>query len=125
MNKKVVENYTYEASVVDGANVPPRVYRIQTRVTEHGGTIQAGARAKETAKSTQNTNDITVKDKVEYTPTELDRSVVNQQQIRKVLERSNAHTEHGRLEAEDHDAGYGNAGQRTPGTRKGKSRRIA
>lgn len=85
-NKKVVENYTYEASVVDGVNVPPRVYRIQTKVTEHGGTIQAGAAVKETAKNTNRTNDITVKDRVEYSPAELDRSVVNRQQIRKVLE---------------------------------------
>lgn len=85
-NKKVVENYTYEASVVDGVNVPPRVYRIQTKVTEHGGTIQAGSKATETAKSTNITSKIKVKDRVEYTPTELDRSVVNQQQIRKVLE---------------------------------------
>ena len=29
------ENYTYDDSVVDGVNVPHRVYRIKTKVTEH------------------------------------------------------------------------------------------
>ena len=31
--------YTYDDSVVDGVNVPPRVYRIITDVTAHGGII--------------------------------------------------------------------------------------
>lgn len=85
-NRRIVENYTYEASVVDGVNVPSRVYRIQTKITEHGGTIQSGSKVTETAKQTSKTNEITVQDRVEYSPTELDRSVVNRQQIRKVLE---------------------------------------
>ena len=41
-NNNVIEKYTYDDSVVDGVNVPSRVYRITTEVTEHGGTIEAG-----------------------------------------------------------------------------------
>lgn len=38
-NDNFVANYTFEDSVRDGVNVPPRVYRIKTRVSENGGTI--------------------------------------------------------------------------------------
>ena len=41
-NNNIIEQYTYDDSVVDGVNVPPRVYRIKTEVTEHGGRLQAG-----------------------------------------------------------------------------------
>jgi type I restriction enzyme R subunit len=32
-NKNIVEEYTYDHSVVDGVNVPARVYRIKTSIT--------------------------------------------------------------------------------------------
>lgn len=32
--------YTYDDSVVDGVNVPPRVYRIITDVTAHGALLK-------------------------------------------------------------------------------------
>ena len=38
-NNNIIEQYTYDDSVVDGVNVPARVYRIITDVTAHGGTI--------------------------------------------------------------------------------------
>ena len=36
-DNNIVEKYTYDESVVDGVNVPARVYRISTNVTVHGG----------------------------------------------------------------------------------------
>ena len=33
-NNNIIENYSYDDSVVDGVNVPSRVYRIATEVTE-------------------------------------------------------------------------------------------
>lgn len=51
-NKNVIEEYTYDDSVVDGVNVPPRVYRIITDITAHGGTIENGAKITETSKRT-------------------------------------------------------------------------
>lgn len=42
--------YTYDDSVVDGVNVPPRVYRIITDVTAHGGIIEKGTKIIETSK---------------------------------------------------------------------------
>ena len=51
-NKNVIEEYTYDDSVVDGVNVPPRVYRIITDITAHGGTIEKGTKITETSKRT-------------------------------------------------------------------------
>ena len=43
-NNNIIEEYTYDDSVVDGVNVPSRVYRISTEVTEHGGAIKSGTK---------------------------------------------------------------------------------
>ena len=41
-DNNTVEKYTYEKSVVDGVNVPYRVYRIKTKITESGGILRSG-----------------------------------------------------------------------------------
>ena len=84
-DKNIVEKYTYEESVVDGVNVPARIYRIATEITENGGTIKAGTKVIETAKKTGRTEVMTASEEVEYDDKQLDRSVVNKDQIRKVL----------------------------------------
>ena len=83
-NKNVIEEYTYD-SVVDGVNVPPRVYRIITDITAHGGTIENGAKITETSKRTGKSETIDAGSSVEYGASELDRSVVNKKQIKEVL----------------------------------------
>lgn len=85
-NNNIIEQYTYDDSVVDGVNVPPRVYRIKTEVTEHGGRLQAGTVVKETARRTGSSTSVLMEQRVDYNSTSLDRSVVNPDQIRKVLE---------------------------------------
>ena len=84
--KDYVENYTYEKSVIDGVNVPFRVYRIKTNVTEHGGVIDSGTKVAETVRKTGEKNVYVVPDRVDYQPNELDRSVVDLNQIKTVLE---------------------------------------
>ncbi|MDE6434373.1 MAG: DEAD/DEAH box helicase family protein [Lachnospiraceae bacterium] len=85
-NNNVIKPYTYDDSVVDGVNVPVRTYRIITDITAHGGTIEAGEEVVETPRhkggkaTTYNVNQT-----IEYDPTQLDRSVINRDQIRKVL----------------------------------------
>ena len=83
--EKIIEKYTNEDSVNDGVNVPPRVYRISTKVTEHGGTIENGSEVKEIAKSTNITTNYVSEERVEYNPNQLDRSVINPNQIKLVL----------------------------------------
>ena len=84
-NNNTIENYTYEQSVIDGVNVPLRVYRIKTKVTEQGGSINEGTQVKETARRTGKTTSYTADNSTEYSSEDLDRSVVNPDQIREVL----------------------------------------
>ena len=85
-NNNIIEEYTYDDSVVDGVNVPSRVYRIKTEVTEHGGAIKAGTTVTETARKTGAETTYEAHHRVDYDPNALDRSVINPDQIRKVLE---------------------------------------
>ncbi len=84
-NNNIVENYSYDDSVVDGVNVPFRVYRIATEVTEYGGIIEEGSKVEETTHKTGAKKVYDADSSVEYRPEALDRSVVNLDQIRKVL----------------------------------------
>ena len=81
-NNNVIEKYTYDDSVVDGVNVPSRVYRITTEVTEHGGTIEAGTEIIEAPKGKSETTTYAVTNTIEYAPTQLDRSVINRNQMK-------------------------------------------
>lgn len=84
-NYNKVEEYTYDESVVDGVNVPSRIYRIKTEKTEHGGAIKAGTRVVETSRKTGKETVYETAHRVDYDPNALDRSVVNPDQIRTVL----------------------------------------
>ena len=81
----IIEKYSYDESVVDGVNVPSRVYRISTEITEHGGAIKSGTKVTETARKSGESTTYTVSQRVDYDSVELDRSVVNHDQIRTVL----------------------------------------
>ena len=84
-NNNIIENYSYDDSVVDGVNVPFRVFRIQTEVTEYGGTIEEGSRVVEIAHKTGQTTTYNAEGTYIYAPQALDRYVVNRDQIRKVM----------------------------------------
>ncbi len=84
-NNNIIEEYTYDESVVDGVNVPSRVYRIATEITEHGGAIRSGTKVTETVRKTGETTTYDVSQRIDYDNMQLDRSVVNRDQIRKVL----------------------------------------
>lgn len=84
-NENVIEQYTYDDSVVDGVNVPARVYRIKTNVTEHGGTINAGDKVSEITKGGIEQPPFVAKERVDYGAKELNRSVINPDQIEKVI----------------------------------------
>ena len=84
-NNNIIEEYTYEDSVIDGVNVPARIYRIKTQVTEHGGVINPETTVTETARKTGEVSTYDVHHRVDYAPNALDRSVVNPDQIKEVL----------------------------------------
>lgn len=84
-DNNIIEKYTYDDSVVDGVNVPARVYRIATQVTEHGGEIKKGKTLYETARAKGKSYSYVADETVEYGESTLDRSVVNVDQIKTVL----------------------------------------
>lgn len=88
-NQNLVAEYPYERSVADGVNVGYEVYRIRTEVTESGGRVeteggafQVPVRDKRTRKVRYETLDADL----DYAGKDLDRSVVNPNQIRTVLQ---------------------------------------
>ena len=85
-NDNVIEKYTYEDSVVDGVNVPARIYRIKTEQTEHGGAIKDGDKVVETTRGGNKVNEYVTKERIDFNPNQLDRSVVSPDQIRKNIE---------------------------------------
>ncbi len=84
-NKNRIEEYTYDDSVVDGVNVPARVYRIKTNVTEHGGTINAGDIVRDISKGGVELPSYVAEKRVDYDTKQLNRSVINPSQIREVV----------------------------------------
>ena len=81
----IIEKYTYDESVVDGVNVPARVYRISTQTTVHGGTINKGETVTETVKRTGETTEYSAAQRVDFSASQLDRSVTVPKQIETVL----------------------------------------
>src|SRR5207244_12200149 len=77
-NQNVVMEYPHERAVADGVNCDYEVYRIRTRITAAGPTIEAvpgtmvGPRARQTRKVRWEAPD----EDVEYTGDDLDRNVV-------------------------------------------------
>lgn len=88
-NQNLVAEYPYERSVADGVNVGYEIYRIRTRVTEQGGKIEvdeAGFQVPVRDRRTRKVRYESLDEDLEYTAQELDRSVVNPNQIRAVLQ---------------------------------------
>lgn len=87
-NGNLVQDYSHERAVADGVNVGYDVYRIQTRVSRTGATLERepgfmvpfrDKRTKE-KKLRELENDLT------YTANQLDRDVVSESQIRLVIQ---------------------------------------
>lgn len=88
-NQNLVAEYPYERSVADGVNVGYEIYRIRTRVTEKGGKVETdetGFQVPVRDKRTRKVRYEQLDADLEYTARELDRSVVNPNQIRTVLQ---------------------------------------
>lgn len=85
-NNNLVIDYTLEKSIADGINVNYRIYRIKTKVSEEGGIIQQTEKVREITKYTGEQRNLVAEEEAEYLKTELDRSVVNPEQIRLVLQ---------------------------------------
>lgn len=83
-NKNIIENYTYDDSVLDGVNVPSRIYDIETKKS-YGGEIEAGETIVEVTRKTGSKGENTVNQTVIYDKGALDRTVIDRTQIKKVI----------------------------------------
>lgn len=85
-NGNVVAEYSYEQSVVDGVNVMYDVYEIQTEITRAGAELKATEWVDHRERQTRAKRWAEIEDDTAYTGRELDRSVVNPDQIRQVIQ---------------------------------------
>lgn len=84
-NKNLVMEYGHERAVADGVNVDFDVYRIRTRVSEEGATVEAGEFLDYRDKRTGKVELRELADEFSYTAQQLDRSVVSVDQIRTIV----------------------------------------
>ncbi len=84
-DRNLVMEYSHERAVADRVNVDYEVYRIRTRVTEEGSTVEAGNYVDKRDRLTRRRRWEQLEEELEYSPTQLDRSVVSQDQIRTII----------------------------------------
>ncbi len=84
-NHNIIEKYTYEDSVIDGVNVPFRIYDIETKRSTQGGVIDKETSITEIIKKTKEENAFITNTNIVYSNKELDKTVIDRSQIRKVL----------------------------------------
>ena len=83
--KNVVSEYSREQAVADGVNVGDEIYVIDTERTQHGGQIEAGRQIERRELLTRRKRWDFQDDDYSYSAKELDRAVVNPDQIRTVV----------------------------------------
>ena len=87
-NGNVVQDYSHEKAVADGVNVGYDVYRIATAVSEGGATLakEPGAFVPHRDRRTRERVLKELDDDLTYTANQLDRDVVNESQLRLVVQ---------------------------------------
>ncbi len=83
--RNLVMEYGHEQAVADGVNVDFDVYRIRTRITEAGSTVEAGLWIDRRDRETRRKRWEKLDDDLVYAPGDLDRDVVAEDQIRTVV----------------------------------------
>ena len=83
--KNVVSEYTHERAVADKVNVGNEIYLIETRITQGGETLKAEQLIEKRARETRARRWETQAEDEDYSASQLDRSVVNPDQVRTVI----------------------------------------
>jgi type I restriction enzyme R subunit len=84
-NQNLVMEYTRQRAVADGINVDGEVYRIRTRITEQGSTIQQGYVVEKRDRLTRAQRWQQLDEDLAYAPNQLDGEVVAESQIRTIV----------------------------------------
>lgn len=85
-HQNLVSEYTFQEAVADGVNVDFDVYRIRTRQTEQGDTIEAGTVVPKRARQTRRQRYEELDDDFSYGGAQLGRDVISTPQLRLILE---------------------------------------
>jgi type I restriction enzyme R subunit len=83
--KNVVSDYSHEKAVADGVNVGNEIYVIETQITKQGAQIAARQQVERREKLTRKKRWEQQDEDEAYSATQLDRSIVNPDQIRTVI----------------------------------------
>jgi type I restriction enzyme R subunit len=83
--KNVVSDYSHEKAVADGVNVGYEIYLIDTRITQQGAVIAAEQQVEKRERLTRKKRWEQQDEDAAYTATQLDRDIVNPDQIRTVI----------------------------------------
>ncbi len=83
--KNVVSEYSHERAVADKVNVGNEVYFVDTQITQSGETLKAKQLVEKRERQTRARRWEVQDEQIEYTGSQLDRSVVNPDQIRTVI----------------------------------------
>ena len=83
--KNVVSEYSHEKAVADGVNVGNEIYIIDTERTKHGGQLKADQHVEKRERLTRRKRWERQDEDVTYSGQELDREIVNPDQIRTVI----------------------------------------
>ena len=83
--KNVVSEYSHERAVADKVNVGNEIYLIETQITQGGETLKAEQLVEKRERETRARRWETQAEDEEYSASQLDRSVVNPDQIRTVI----------------------------------------
>jgi type I restriction enzyme R subunit len=84
-NQNLVMEYSRQRAIADGINVDGSVFRIKTRITEQGSTIEKGWYIGRRDKRTRRQRWEQLDEDLSYAPGELDRNVTAPGQIRTIL----------------------------------------
>lgn len=84
-NNNQVMRYTHERAVVDDVNVGYHVYKIRTKITEEGSTVDAGQYVEKRDRLTRKQEAEKLDQDLIYAQNELDRSVVSRDRIRLII----------------------------------------
>ena len=84
--RNLVMEYNHEQAVTDGVNVDFDTYRIRTEITEQGSSVEAGYYVDRRDRLTRKVRWEQLEEDLAYTPNQLDRDVVAEDQIRTVIQ---------------------------------------
>ena len=84
-NENVVSEYKHEDAVADGVNVGFETYIIDTSISKQGAKLEAKLFVDKRERLTRRQRWEQLDEEITYTPTDLDKSVVNPSQIRNII----------------------------------------